>query len=162
MGFDSIFFFCFQMIFYIGAPLMLGTGVYYIYLFIRNPRKAAGFPSWQSTEGRMEVLAFPGRPGFINNAVMKYTYTVNGETFTGKNMNLYPNTLFGKESIQPIKDKYAEGSRVTVYYNPQNPKEAVLEKETGNLGVYFLVWGILNVLLGALMAGIIVVGVLGL
>jgi len=158
MDFNNIFFLCFQMIFYIGAPLMLGTGVYYVYLSFRNPRKEAGFSSWQSTEGRVEVLAFPGRPGFINNSVMKYTYSVNGQAYTGKNINLYPNTHFGKESLQPIKDKYAEGSRVTVYYNPENPKEAVLEKETGKMNIYFMIWGIVNILLGILMAGIIVMG----
>jgi hypothetical protein len=160
MAFDNLFFLCFQLIFYIGAPLMLGTGVYYIFLCFRNPRKEAGFSSWSTGEGKMEVLTFPGRPGLINNAVMKYTYSVNGQDYVGKNLTLYPNTLFGKGSLQPIKDKYAEGSRVTVYYNPENPKEAVLEKETGNMKVYFLVWGILNVLLGLLMGAIIVMGLM--
>jgi hypothetical protein len=161
MSFTNIFFLCFQLIFFIGAPLLLGTGVYYIVHAIRNPRKAKDMDTWSSTFGKVTQMVFPGRPGWLNNAVLKYEYNVAGQDYVGKNLTLFPNMVFGKDNVKRLEEAYPQGSKVTVYYNPQNPKEAVLEKDVEKLPIYFLIWGIMNTLLGIFLSLIIIQGLTG-
>lgn len=161
MQFTNIFFICFQLIFFIGAPLLFGSGVYYIFHAIRDPRKAKEMDTWSSTFGKVTQLAFPGRPGWLNNAVLKYEYNVTGQDFVGKNLTLFPNMVFGKENVKRIEEAYPVGSKVTVYYNPLNPKDAVLEKDLERLPLYFLLWGSLNTILGIFLAAIIITGLIG-
>ena len=56
-----------------------------------------------------------------------YTYEVNGEKFRCNRIWL---TSWSQPSIkfsQKFADRFPVGSHVKVYYNPQNPKKAILE-----------------------------------
>lgn len=161
MSFQNIFFLCFQLLFYIGGPLLVGMGVYYIYLYIRTPRVVAQFPEWVTVDARIRKLFFPGKPGWMNEVILEYEYSYEGQPYKGKRFNLFPNTVFGKESVEKLKRDYPEGAKVQAYINPQKPVEAVLEKEMGRLPLYFLIWGILNIIMGGFMLAVIIMGLLG-
>lgn len=52
-----------------------------------------------------------------------------------------------RQRAQSIADRYAPGTQVTVYYNPQNPDDAVLERSAGTSSKILLWVGLLMILL---------------
>ena len=145
---DNLFVYCMGGIFYIGGPLLLAMGLYYLFLSLWNPRQAEEIKNWPTTEGRVIAIRQLGKRGWMNNLELKYEYKVDNKKYTGKNITLFPNTIFGRERIEEIHEKYTEGQRVTVYTSPKYPKKAILETEMGSQQTYFLAWSILNILIG--------------
>lgn len=155
---EKAFVICLGAIFYIGGPLLLIMGIYYLYLSIINPKKSEESKNWPTTEGKMTLVRLIGKKGLINNIDVRYDYSVGGEQYTGKNLNLFPNTIFGKERVDEILENYHEGQYVTVYTNPNRRKEAILEHDTGEQGKFFLGWAIMNILVGAFLLSVLVFG----
>ena len=60
------------------------------------------------------------------SANIEYTYVIGGEKFVSSLVSFAP---FGQKARRTV-DKYPEGSRVRVYYDPGDPKTAVLETGT--------------------------------
>lgn len=54
-----------------------------------------------------------------------YTYEVNGKTHHSS--NIMAGGEIGGLNVESTLARYPQGSKVTVYYDPQNPKDAVLE-----------------------------------
>lgn len=61
-----------------------------------------------------------------------YEYEVGGHTYRGEQIRAGDKFLRiqtgGSRSAYDTVDRYTEGTSVTVFYNPQNPSEAVLER----------------------------------
>jgi hypothetical protein len=155
---DNIFVFCLGSIFYLGGPLLLVMGGYYLYLAIRNPKRAPEVKNWPTTEGKIADIHLIGRKSWMNNIELRYTYSVGGVEYTGKNLTLFPNTIFGKERLNEILEQYHDGQYVTVYTNPEKPKEAVIEPDLGEQDRWFLLWSIVNVVVGLFLAAVIIFG----
>ena len=158
---ENIFAICFGAIFYIGGPLLLIYGIYYLYLAIRNPGRVEETKSWPTKEARLTTMHLLGRKGMINNVDVRFEYSVDGVDYVGKNLNLYPNTIFGKTRLEDVLETYHEGQYLEVYVNPQRPKEAILETDIQDQNKYFLIWSILNVLVGGFLVAVMVYGLLG-
>jgi len=157
---EKIFIICLGSIFYIGGPLLLIMGIYYLYLAIRNPVLVEESKNWPATEGKLTLVHMIGKKGWINNVDIRYEYSVGGEKFTGKNLTLFPNTIFGKENVEKVFEDYHEGQYVTVYTNPKRPKQSFIEREFGVQRNYFLGWSILNILIGAFLMTVLITGFL--
>lgn len=56
-----------------------------------------------------------------------YEYSVDGARYTSKKVAVVGMTSRDQKDIKPILRRYKEGSSVTVYYNPEDPKSAILE-----------------------------------
>lgn len=147
-------------IFYIGGPLLLAMGLYYLFLSIWNPRQAEEIKNWSTTEGKIIVMRQLGKRGWMNNIEFRYKYKVDNKKYTGRNITLFPNTIFGRERIEEIHEKYREGKTVTVYINPKKPKKAILEIEMGGQQSYYLAWSILNIIIGGFIVSALVTGFL--
>ncbi|WP_439575638.1 DUF3592 domain-containing protein [Phreatobacter sp.] len=112
---------------------------------------------WEEARGRIgasgieEVEMTPaggswtGRRGFRSRVI--YSFKVNGQTYGGDRV------AFGAHASSTLvrliagpADRYPEGSQVTVYYNPANPAESVLERRASGL---VILW----VLAASLLAG---------
>jgi hypothetical protein len=158
---ENIFVICLGSIFYVGGPLLLIMGFYYLYLSLRNPKLAEESKNWPTTEGKLTLVHMIGKKGWINNVDVRYDYSVGGEKYTGKNLNLFPNTIFGKENVEEIFEKYHEGQYVTVYTNPNRPKQSIIETDFGVQRNYFLGWSIINILIGVFLVAVLVTGFLG-
>lgn len=158
---ENLFVICFGAIFYIGGPLLLVMGIYYLYLAIRNPKRVEDTKVWPTTEGKLTSARMIGKKGWINNIDFRYTYSVGGQEFLSKNLNLFPNTIFGKERVDEILEDYHEGQYVTVYYNPEKPKEAIIETDLGDQDRYFLIWSILNIVVGGFLVSVLFFGYFG-
>lgn len=98
---------------------------------------------WKSVDGKIikADLKSAANEDFEYSLDVVYNYMVNGKTYTSSRINIADDTYHWDEAKEELKS-FNVGDRVTVYYNPVNPKKAVLNKD---LTIQFFV-----VVLGAL------------
>ena len=70
--------------------------------------------------------------------IVRYEYSVNDEFYSGSVLSLSDYSSQDKFVARKIARKYPFGSNVTVYYNPDNPSEALLEPGFNVLLLFFL------------------------
>jgi hypothetical protein len=62
--------------------------------------------------------------------VVSYSYVVDGKNYDNDRINFRQDDEYkhrrGKRHAQKIVSRYPEGSKITVYYDPEDPQEAVL------------------------------------
>ena len=91
--------------------------------------------NWVQTEGEIlqsdvEVVNQADGTRYYH-AGASYRYVANGETHTGERL------FFGqwdgpvRGDAQQIVDRYPPGQAITVYYNPADPAQAVVERRVG-------------------------------
>ncbi len=105
-----------------------------------------GFIFYASSQKNKQAAAWPTVPGKVVSSEVRtlrsggggqsdlsfepnvvYTYTVDGQAFTGNKVNFSAFRSTNKAAPQKTVDKYPAGADVTVHYNPKKPQEAVLE-----------------------------------
>lgn len=93
---------------------------------------------WVSTEGKIlskevDKGALKNNESHLYTANIKYSYNVNGKEFVSKRI-FYGNwiAISTPFSAQETVKRYKK-TNVTVYYNPNNPKESVLEQGINRL-----------------------------
>jgi len=124
----------------IGAGAMLlfgGAAVYVLWQAISARRKAAQSQTWQSVEGTIASSSVEEKHVHDQNGThtsyelkVEYDYTVNGVPYVNDRRTLgkVPKGIPYKE-IPEVSTRYAAGVKVPVWYNPENPQEACLERE---------------------------------
>lgn len=102
------------------------------FLFMqRNFRQAEASAGWPSVDGRIVVSKEVQRPGRkagrprVTEAQIEYAYRVGEIEYRGTQVSV-GNFRSGR-SAAPWLHRYPEGRQVTVYHNPADPSEAVLE-----------------------------------
>jgi len=132
-----------------GLTLVLTTVPFLIVVLVlvmiarRSSAKANASKDWPSTSGQVlmsqiEMRRSSGRnTGMSPFPVVVYEYTVMGQRYQS-NRIAFGGDIGGSMIAQPTIAKYPAGSMVTVYYNPQNPGEAVLEQRSRSSKI--LVW----------------------
>ncbi len=90
--------------------------------------------SWMPTTGKVlksRVEVSGGDYTHVKPRVI-YEYDVNGQTYQNDIIKASDRILViqtrGSREAYDTVDRYPEGAVVTVYYNPQNPSQAVLER----------------------------------
>jgi len=116
--------------------LLLGVGLGIWYL--RERRKFQESQHWAATEGKVEeafvhrserVDEDTGRVSVTFYPRVRYSYVVNGEEYIGTHIAFGGQQGYSRPAqAEAVLARYPEGGRVTVYYNPDNPREAVLER----------------------------------
>jgi hypothetical protein len=76
-------------------------------------------------ESRIEVQK--DSEGQTDHPIVAYEYTVNGQLFRSQQID-FGGEGSGGTGAKSLVKKYPSGKSVTVYYNPNNPSEAVLER----------------------------------
>ncbi|MCX7975763.1 MAG: DUF3592 domain-containing protein [Bellilinea sp.] len=116
--------------------LFAGIGVWLILRYQKNKEKAWQSLNWPKTSGRViesriaehESEDEDGHVTSTYSPVVRYEYQVNGVAYTGGKIAVGGVVaISNKKKVQQTIDQYPEGKLVVVYYNPQNPAEAVLE-----------------------------------
>lgn len=67
------------------------------------------------------------------SANINYDYTVNGKQLNSSGVRTVNGSTSSKSSVKKTLKKYAKGTKVTVYYDPEFPNSAVLEPGTSFL-----------------------------
>ena len=91
---------------------------------------------------------------------IEYTYQVSGQAYSSKRMVFgalkgYGNPAKAEADLQA----YPLGEQITVYYDPEKPSEAVLERKAGALSG-MLVIGIICLVLSVCIACPLLIGVI--
>ena len=139
-----------MLLFFLGGILVLSKGSYDVYQSLRSY-------TWPSVEGkivasRVDREWHPGKsPTYYPR--ISYVYLVGGKEYTGNVVFFSQYGTGGPSGVQEIVDRYPEGKRVSVYYDPQDPQLAVLERG--------LQWASLAlIVIGFIFAGVGLVGFL--
>lgn len=148
----------------LGACVIV-LGIAYLVTTILIKRSFQGAGNWPKTTG--EVLrAFVYRHERKTTAetavtytpVVEYAYTVDGARYTSQRRDFSPSQSYRDESVaaQIVADAPV-GSTVKVRYNPNFPQQAVLKapRPVGHNTV--LIYGAVNIVMGALMIVLAVV-----
>lgn len=122
------------------TQLLLTISIIVFVLFILNViflaiiffmrRKMAVVSQWPSTMGSVEMSRVESRStsdGYTDYPVVQYSYQVAGQSYQG--MKLAPGPEVGGTGANKVVARYPPGAQVMVYYNPQNPGDAVLERK---------------------------------
>lgn len=114
--------------------VLVGVGILALltYFAVRAVKSA----SWPSTAG---VLLKKGTREHISrdiqtdrvgwssiHADVEYSYEVNGVEYISKRATFSDMVVKPMSALNALLEEYLASDRVTVYYNPQNPKDSVL------------------------------------
>ena len=125
------------------AVIFAGLGVLLIVQVILKRRKLSTTQGWASTLGQViesgldetvTVDLGADTPASYWPRVV-YTYQVAGQTYKGTAVTVGTQKDYAlKSGAEAVARRYPLGRQVRVYYNPQNPAEAALERSTPGLG----------------------------
>ena len=136
----------------IGFVLLFLNAVFLGIIFFMR-RKMAAVSQWPSTMGSVLSSRIEQRSssegGYTDYPVVQYSYQVGGQTF--QTIKLAPGPEVGGTGARKVVARYPAGAQVMVFYNPQNPAEAVLERKAP---AQWIMWLIL-VIFDCVLCGVI-------
>ena len=127
---------------------------------------------WKTYQEAQAAEAWPSVPGIVlssSNSTAKkkgkkllvtnhefrirYKYEVGKKSYTSKRYTMSVTSSEDRSAIEKLVTRYKKGTRVTVFYNPQQPDKAVLVKGEARKLFIFLCALVVSVLatLGALL-----------
>ncbi|MCI0555927.1 MAG: DUF3592 domain-containing protein [Anaerolineae bacterium] len=136
----------------LGFVLLILNAVFLGVIFFMH-RKMAAVSQWPSTIGTVNASYLERRSssegGSTNYPVVQYSYQVDGQTY--QNTKLAPGPEVGGTGAGKVVARYPEGAQVMVFYNSQNPSDAVLERKAP---AQWLMWFIL-ILFDCILCGLV-------
>jgi hypothetical protein len=112
----------------IGFVFVILNVIFLVIIFFMR-RKMAAVRQWPSTMGTVNASYLDRRSssegGYTNYPVVHYSYQVSGQAHQGT--KIAPGMEVGGTGAGKVVARYPAGAQVMVFYNPQNPSEAVLE-----------------------------------
>ena len=137
---------------------LLAVGIIVFVLFILNVvfltilffmrRRMATVSQWPATMGNVIMSTIERRSsddGYTDYPVVQYSYQVGGQAY--QSYKLAPGPEVGGTGARKVIAKYPPGAQVMVFYDPQNPAEAVLERKAPAQWLMWLILAIFDVTL---------------
>jgi len=116
-------------------------GIYKIY-------KGYESQNWPTTEGKIIKSRIAGaKRTFGRRAFIKYEYFVDGKHYESTQIS-YTLIIGDYRGAIEIVREFPEGETATVYYNPDNPMDAVLETEISRRIAWLFILSLLPIILG--------------
>jgi len=121
-------------------------GIYAIYQSIKTRQQVKQIQNWPSTMGRVidSRVVHGGydtdkmRRNYVQH--VEYEYTVGGVTYRNDQIAPGPRQAHPRRyQARNAANRYPIGATVTVFYNPANPQEAVLEQGTAATTVILII-----------------------
>jgi hypothetical protein len=112
---------------------------------IAGYRKGRRIQTWPQTTGRVtqsEIVRRQGQRTYIEEPHVFFSYSVDGTEYVGHTMSVLEVDTSLKQDAEAKLRPYPVGQEVAVFYNPKDPKDSLLEKETS--GTALLGWGLLG------------------
>ncbi|MCK6538670.1 MAG: DUF3592 domain-containing protein [Anaerolineales bacterium] len=119
----------------IGCVFLVLNAIFLGIISFMRTRMAA-VSQWHSTIGTVLNSHLERRSsddGSTNYPVVQYSYQVGGQTY--QSAKLAPGPEVGGTGAGRVVARYPVGAQVMVFYDPQNPSDAVLERKAPALGV---------------------------
>jgi hypothetical protein len=111
------------------------------FLFVREAVRQFQTLGHASVEGRVtkcQVTEDAGEDGPTYGIDVEYAYQVAGQPYTSDRVRDLP--MWGRGSAMRFADDHPPGSRVTVFYDPDDPSDAVLEPGVGGAELFQLLF----------------------
>ncbi|MDF7800516.1 DUF3592 domain-containing protein [Pontiellaceae bacterium B1224] len=147
----KIFLFIFGSIFALVGSLMIKP------MIIEPLHKTQSAKSWDPVSAVVvssKVKSHSSDDGTTYSPYIAYRYEINGQEYFGDQLNFIGGSSSGRESKAAIVRQYPEGSEFTVYTNPLNPAESVINPEA-SAGLLF---GLIPLIFALVGIGIIIGG----
>ena len=112
--------------------LLIGAGVFAVLFPLVSWMRARASRSWPSISGRIteSTLDVESRMDKSDSYMprVRYEYAVKGQSYESSQLNFW-GSIGGNRGRPPSgRRRGTPGARVTVYYNPESPSEAVLDR----------------------------------
>jgi hypothetical protein len=124
----------------IGFVFVILNVIFLVIIFFMR-RKMAAVRQWPSTMGTVNASYLDRRSssegGYTNYPVVHYSYQVSGQAHQGT--KIAPGMEVGGTGAGKVVARYPAGAQVMVFYNPQNPSEAVLETKAPAQWILWLI-----------------------
>lgn len=142
----------------IGAIIFGGLGILLMLSWIQAMQLARASKAWPSVAGTITSSGvgqiqkpenMDSELHHIYRAVVMYSYSVEGQDHLGSRITFQDHSSSRKTLAQKIVDKYPEGKHVNVYYDPDFPVQAALERRVGS-GNFITVFAGFILLLGGI------------
>lgn len=133
---------------------ILFLGAFGVYVGVEDILRAAATTQWPSVDGTVvrSGVASPDQASSGGTtkyrAEVIYEYTVDGTGLTGRRISAADFATNDRSMIQAILDRYPVGRIVTVHYQPDDPREAVLEPGLRALSFLIPAIGLATALIG--------------
>jgi len=121
---------------WIGVFMFIFDAIFLGIIF-STQRKVAHASSWPSTMGTILMSMVQWRSSGSNSTsganypVVMYSYQAMGQAFQGN--KIAPGPEASALGAHKVVARYPMGTQVMVYYNPENPSEALLERSTPSI-----------------------------
>ncbi len=135
----------------IGCVLILLNTIFLAIIYFMR-RRMATVSTWPSTMGTVSASFLEQRSdseGTTNYPVVQYSYQVGGQTY--QSSKRAPGMEVGGTGAGSVIARYPVGAQVMVFYDPQKPSDAVLERKAP---AQWLMW-LLLVIFDVVLCGII-------
>lgn len=115
---------------FFGVALILAGSIWFLWS-LYSLWKGRRSEDWNITTGivtKSDVIDLSIRKGHGTCPIVHYEYSLRGKTYESDRIfwgNVH--TSGSKDASRRVADKYREGTKVTVHYNPGNVQESVLE-----------------------------------
>lgn len=113
--------------------------------------RARACRQWPSVTGEILEAQVDLSDLELARPVLRYRYVVGGRAYTGFRAS-YSGHGVSTAAMQQVVQPYAVGQAVEVYYDPQDPASAVLDNTVTADSLYWAVFGIGFLWLGAWLA----------
>ncbi len=149
------------IIFGIIAIILMALGVSFTRSGLRGIRYAWGSKAWPSTPGEIVSVTIEEQKPISEHdrhptyrPIVAYSYSIGGKSFGGQHRKFNDDVIVygSEEKAQAAIAQYPVGQKVKVYYEPDNPRNAVLEPgkagpawRTLSAGILCLVLGIIPI-----------------
>ena len=122
--------------FTIGVMMVLGGGWLMHYGFFIKKRRIEDVYRWPKAKGKVLNIKVQGKgPKVVGSNDyrsyyfnLKYQYQVDGQVYTSDKVQIGSDIIV-KSDVDKATSMFPEGSDVEVFYNAQNPQQAVLLPE---------------------------------
>lgn len=151
------------------VTIFAGIGIFMLVKYFQDKKKAEESQSWTGTSGQVTqayVRESETRDsdGYLTKSYypeVRYTYQVMGVAYSGDKISFGGSVGGNRKKADAVVAQYPVGKVLTIYYDPNNPADAVIERKMGSKG--FLIIGNIFTLVGicsACVGGVIAVLVL--
>ena len=129
------------------ASAISGGGLFANGLYLRS--KLRSCQGWAQTTGRVTESGVESDDGL--QVCVTYEYTVNGTGYSNSRIQFgTPTTYFRKSAALAAISRYPVDCALEVYYNPENPAEAVLDR-TSPSGLEYIICGVILLVMAVLV-----------
>jgi len=120
------------------VPFLIVALVFF-FIWRRNNQQAQASLNWPSTIGTIGASSVQARTSRTSSGrstafypEVLYQYEVDGRKYLGQRIAFGSQVGYSDSNrAHAIVDRYVPGNQIRVYYNPNNPGDAVLERSAG-------------------------------